>query len=293
MYFLFLLLAQIMVGTNIVGAKYLLDNSMPVLFLLTFRFGLATLTLLFLHAATPEAKNTLSSIKTLTKRDWLFLVAQAMTAGIIFNLLMLLGLNYTDANEAGIITSVLPALIGVLSWLILKERISIKKALSIGLATLGLLVISFDKYQHVNGDHSFLGDFIVFIALLPEASYYILSKLNPNRLPVFLVSAIINGLNAVILLPILFFQTNLTLLHFSGIQWLALVIISISSGLFYVFWYVGSHKVDAIMASLSTAFMPVSTVVIAWLALGETINTLEFLGMGLVIGSIVAYTFSN
>lgn len=91
----------------------------------------------------------------------------------------------------------------------------------------------------------------------------------------------------------MFTQKSLFLIHFSMVQWFALVMISIASALFYVFWYLGSNKVDGIMASLSTALMPVSTVIIAWLALGETINAMEFTGMGLVIASIVAYTFSD
>lgn len=125
--FLFLVLAQIMVGVNIVCAKYIL-SSVPVLFILTIRFTLATLILFALHWLTPAKKIPLISyFSKLSGKDWFFIIAQGLCAGIFFNFLMLWGLDYTDANVAGIITSALPAIIAIMSWLILGEKISGKK----------------------------------------------------------------------------------------------------------------------------------------------------------------------
>ena len=75
----------------------------------------------------------------------------------------------------------------------------------------------------------------------------------------------------------------------STASWLILFIIGLSSGLFYVFWFMGSQRVDGIMASLSTAIMPVATVILAWIILREQLTSLELVGMGLVILSIVLY----
>ena len=61
------------------------------------------------------------------------------------------------------------------------------------------------------------------------------------------------------------------------------------SGLFYVFWFFGCQRVDGVMASLSTAVMPVATVILAWALLGEQLTTGQGIGMGLVILSIVIY----
>lgn len=71
--------------------------------------------------------------------------------------------------------------------------------------------------------------------------------------------------------------------------WLILIFLGLSSGLFYVFWYFGARRVDGTMASLSTAIMPVATVMLAWLILGEQLSYLQGLGMGLVILSIAVY----
>ncbi len=285
---LFLVSAQVMIGVNIVFSKYVL-LSIPVMFMLAIRFTLATVILLPLHWLTPAKKYSISHhFSKLSRRDWLFICGQGLSAGILFNFLMMLGLHYTDANMAGIITSVLPSIIAVMSWIILRERISSKQMSCILLASAGLVVIAFDKLTGVKTSHSFLGDAIVFLSLLPEAAYYVLCKMHSSSLPVFLVSSFLNGVNAIILLICLLF-VPWTGLSINFLDWFILTILGMSSGLFNVFWYFGSKRVDGVMASISTAVMPVATVIIAWIVLGEHLSIWQFAGMGMVILSIAVY----
>ncbi len=284
----FLFFAQVMVGFNIVFSKWLVA-SLPLIIMLTLRFALAALILLPLHWLSPARKITIKQhFSLLNKKDWTFIFAQALTAGVLFNCLMLLGLNYTDANIAGIITSALPATIALMSWLILGEKITGKMGICILFATLGLLIIAWDKLHGLGLSHSFFGDFFILISLLPEATYYILTKLHPNPLPVFLISSLINAINALILLPFLLLYP-LSSLQMDGFSWLIVIVLGLSSGLFYVFWYFGAQRVDGILASLSTAVMPVATVILAWIILGERLTIMQCFGMGLVILSIAVY----
>lgn len=201
---------------------------------------------------------------------------------------MVLGLFYTDANVAGIITSALPAIIAVMSWLILRETISPKKSLCVGFATAGLLTIALDKLQGATIEHSLLGDALVFASLIPEATYYVLCKLHRNRLPVFLTSSLLNAISTLMFLCFLpFIPASISSIHLK--DWAILFVLGLSSGLFYVCWFYGSQWVDGIMASLSTAVMPVAAVVVAWILLGEQLSLIEFSGMGLVLFSIVLY----
>lgn len=285
----FLILAQTMVGLNIVASKYIL-SSIPVLIILMIRFTCAGFILLPLHWLTPARQYRVKDyFLKLKGRDWIFIGAQALSAGILFNCLMLTGLHYTDANVAGIITSVLPAIIALLSWIILGEKISAQKIICILIATTGLIVIAYDQLKEIGASHSFFGDFIVLLSLLPEAAYYILSKLYTNKLPVFLTSALLNLINAILLLPVVLY------LHWDPSSvttqnWFILLIISLSSGLFYVFWFMGAQRVDGVLASLSTAVMPVATVILAWMILHEALTPLQLTGMGLVILSVIFYT---
>lgn len=284
----FLFLAQIMVGINIVLSKYILA-SIPIQFILALRFSLAAAILFMLHEVSPARKQSIAYyFSQLKRRDWYFILAQALCAGVLFNALMLLGLHYTDANVAGIITSVLPAIIALMSRIVLNEKISGKTAICIGFATFGLLVIAREKLGGAVVSHSFFGDAIVLISLFPEAAYYILSKMYVSSLPVFLVSSLLNGINAILLLCFVSLS-SWSGIHIDAFGWWILMILGLSSGLFYVFWYFGSQRVDGVMASLSTAIMPLATVMLAWLLLGEKLTMGQMIGMGMVLLSIIIY----
>ncbi|MFA6302666.1 MAG: DMT family transporter [Legionella sp.] len=282
----FLIMAQVLVAISIVSAKYLLA-SLPVLVVLTIRFSLAAIILLPLHWLSPaKHQSVYQHLSALSRKDWLFMLAQALSAGILFNALMLMGLHYTDANIAGIITSALPALIAVMSWLILKEGISRKTFACIILATLGLLVISLTKMQGAETNNSFFGDLLVLLSLFPEAAYYIFTKLHTNKLPIFLVASLINGINAFILIiTALIVQPDFS--NINHYHWLVLIFLGLTAGLFYVFWFFGAKQVEGVKASLATAVMPVATVIFAWALLNEQLSGIELVGMALVIASIL------
>ncbi len=281
-----LILAQSLIGLNIVLTKQLVMN-VPFFTLLTIRFALASFILLPLHWMTPARKTNLKQhFLNITRKDWLFIVAQALSAGCFFNCFMLLGLHYTDANIAGIITSSLPAIIAVMAWLFLRVKITNKQLFCIVFATLGLVMIALTKDQKIVS-HSFFGDLMVLLSLIPEASYYIFCKMHQARLPVFLFCSLMNAINALVLIPALFFQD--TSLNLNEHQWHLLILLGFNTGMFYVLWYYSAQWVDSVMTSLTTAVMPIVTVLFAWALLGEHLNLGECLGMSLVLFSIVLY----
>lgn len=282
---IFLALAQAMVSMNIVFSKYII-TSLSIFLLLTLRFSFAAFFLFSLHQLTKDKNTLLTYLTTLPRKDWIFIFGQALCAGIFFNGLMLWGLQYTDANVAGVITSALPAVIVLLSWLLLKEKISAQKLFFIALATIGLIVIACDKIVAPITQHAYIGDALILGSLLPEAMYYVFTKMHPISLPIFLLSAVLNAINACIMAVLMLYHGHFDFeVSLSGLVILALL--SMSTGFFYVFWHIGSKKVSGVITSLSTAIMPLATVLLAWIVLGEQLTMTQFLGGGLVIVSIV------
>jgi|LakMenEpi03Aug12_release.lakeMendotaPanAssembly.Ray.scaffolds.fasta_scaffold263743_2 drug/metabolite transporter (DMT)-like permease len=284
--FIFLILAQTMVGASIVGTKYLI-TCLPLLSLLAIRFLLASFILFTLHIISIKKDKILNLLADIPSKQWIFILLQALTAGVFFNLLMAKGLHYTHANAAGIIASTLPAMIAMLSFLFLKEKFTARKVVSMLLATVGLLIVSMKDLHTINSRSSLLGDFIVFLALIPEAFYYVLTKAQPIRLPIFFLSGLMNLINGIVLVPITWLTLDLSLFQFSFINCCILMCVSFSSAMFYVFWYRGSSNLDAITCSLSTSIMPIATILIAWIALGELISLIQMIGVLFVILSIL------
>ena len=108
------------------------------------------------------------------------------------------------------------------------------------------------------------------------------------KLPLFILSSVFNAINALVLI-VFACIVHVNLPQNIGFNGLLLILLGITSALFFVLFYLGSQRVDGLMASLSTAVMPVATVILAWLMLGEELTFLQALGMGMIICSIIIY----
>lgn len=286
----YLALAQIMVACNIVCTKRLLPET-PLLIILTIRFSVSSMLLFSLDIFAAKQIRYIKLLRNLTVKDWFFIFLQAITAGVLFNLLMAKGLECTSANKAGIIASTLPAIIGIFSFLFLKEKFSLKKKVSLLLATVGLFVVSFNQTNVQHESSTFVGDLIIFLSLIPEAGYYVLTKLYDIKTPIFFLSGLLNLINVIILIPITLLQSNFVQISFTS--GFFLVLISISSALFYVFWYKGSRESDATECSLATSIMPIVVLFLSWVTLNEVVSFPQIIGVFFVMLSILTAFTQN
>lgn len=282
---LLLLLAQACVGVNIVLSKGLVDHINPLI-MMTTRFTFAALFLLPLCLQSGETKHWKFH---LTKKDWLALLAKGLGAGLFFNLFMLTGLHFTNANSAGLITSLLPAIVVGLNVILFKQQLTKQMLIAIMISVAGLILINLESFGSSSA-RALLGNFLVFVSLLPEGLYYTLSKYYPlEKIPPITNAILLNALNLIFLYVALVF---LPLSAWRMITWhdgITMAFLGLTTGLFFLCWQRGVEQVDAGYASLATAFMPLSTVVLAWVILGETLTGTKFAGMLLVILSIVHY----
>ena len=288
----FLIFSQIMSGISIVGIKALL-NVLSTAEILLIRFFITFALLLTMHFF--SGSQTVMPLKRLKAVDMFYLVIQALCAGLLFNILLFWGMQYTSASIAGIITSTLPAVVVVFSIVFLKEHLKWNTALCLVCAVIGLITINVHNI-HIAGSRDLFGSIIIMLSLVPEAYYYILAKRNSNKLPVFMMAALMNLIN--IPFTCLFFM--IMHLHHPGelnhvhiYQWALLVLISVTSSLFYVCWFLGIKHVPASKAGLTTALMPISTLALAYIFLHETITIIQFIGMLLVIASILICSSST
>ncbi len=280
----YLLLAQLMVAIGVVASKALL-HSMSAAILLVIRFAGGTVFMLVAHYMV--SREGLAPLRHLNTRDWIYLTAQSMGAGAFFGILILTGLHYTSASVAGIITSTLPAIIVIFSVLFLKESLTRGTSLCILLAIVGLVIVNarnINAIQH----HQLLGDLFVFLSLLPEGAYYILSKKHQPQMPHFLLAGLLLAISVPpLILYAVVSQQPLTFIPTShNVELLATI--CLSSSLFYFFWFKGSPYLDGSQAGLTTAFMPIATLILASLCLGEHIGLFQGIGMGFVLLSIFA-----
>jgi drug/metabolite transporter (DMT)-like permease len=280
-----LFLAQACVGINIVLSKGLINHINPII-MLTIRFSFASMAMLILLLLSKE--NNKYHLK-FTRKEWLVLLVKGLGAGIFFNLIMLCGLYFTNANSAGLITSLLPAIVITISILCFKQKLSRRIVIALAISLAGLILINLGTVDSTNTKNALIGNLLVLAALVPDGFYYTLSKYYPLKInPIYKV-LLLNLINLPFLYLIVFFMpaTYWSILNLH--DWLMMLIIGLTSSLFFVFWQKGVKNIDAAYSALSTAFMPLATVILAWIILGETLTVTKLIGMLLVILSIISY----
>ena len=286
--YLFLILAQVAVSCNVVMGKYL-GQLMPVYTYVGCRFLFSSILLgIIKQSCKIPLISKHNTEQKLTRKDWLNLALQALSAGFLFNFLFFIGVQHTTATSAGVIASTLPAVLTIMAWLILRERIHSNKIIAILLCIAGILTLSLDNTSgQAQESGSYLGDTIVFLAMIPEAWYSILSRQLKGRVTSLGSSFVVNVFSFLMMLPFMvqgMIESPPTTWS-SQCYWILLAG-GVFSACFFVLWSKGLEVVQASTAAIFGGIVPVATALLAILFLGESPSLLTFMGMGMVILSL-------
>lgn len=211
--------------------------------------------------------------------------ALTIWAGLIGNTLSIVtqetGTLHASAQAASVITAATPTFMVIFAWLLLKERLTKVKLLSLTLATLGVLAI-----VGVNVQGSGLGMLLLVIAALMS----VLVKLINPHYSVLQVTTIDADIAVGCLTPHVLSHWATTFGHYRlislSIGGSFLYLGLISTALAFVLWNRGVQMLNAATSGLYFLFQPVVGSLLGWLCLGEQITWSFLLGLVLVATSI-------
>lgn len=281
--YLNLSLAMVIVGSSVVAGKIMVAE-LPVFLASTMRFILALAILL------PLIYLREGGLPRISRRSWLMLAGQSVCGSFLFTIFLLYGLNYTGPSSAGIITSTTPACMGIIAWIFLKDRPSIKVGTGIVMSVLGVVVINMvQDAGGVSGANPLFGNLLVLGAVIFESIFLLIRKTVPEPLSPLAVSTIISLFGLVWFLPVGAYEMlTIDLGAISVTGWLTVVYYgAFVTVLAYLFWFAGITKVPASTAGVFTAVMPVSALVLSVVVLGEPVGIAQLVGCGCVLGGIV------
>ncbi|WP_113754643.1 DMT family transporter [Priestia endophytica] len=279
-------LAMMIVGSSVVAGK-LIISSFPVFLASELRFIVASLILvpllLWKEKRFPRIERSVFGI--------LFL--QALTGVFLFNIFMLYGLKFTTAVEAGIITSTLPAVIGVIAVLFLKEKLSRTKVIGIVLAVIGVSLMSILSGGGGNVS-SLFGNSLIVGSVLTEALFITLGKAISqgkaisHKVTPLTISTIMSVFGLILFLPFSIYEgMSFSFSTVDMVDWMNILYFGVVvTVLAFLLMYQGLTKVSASSAGVLTSILPLSTVLISFLILKEEILISHLLGMLFVIAAI-------
>jgi drug/metabolite transporter (DMT)-like permease len=272
-------------GGTFVAGRFLAGSLSP-LFAASLRFLLASAALLgFLWLARiPLARPT--------PRQWLQLTLLGFFGIFFYNLCFFYGLHYINASRASLIVALNPAVIGLASWLLFKERLGRLKVVGIALCIAGasLVIVSRNPLLLASTPDAWIGDLLILGCVVGWGVYSLFSRgLNQSLGPLQTVtfSVLIGTVMLWALATLRGEVSGAALINLGTPQWLSLIYLGVlGSAMAYIGYYDGIRKIGATRSGVFIALNPLTAVLLGALLLGEQLTLTLCLGGGLVLTGI-------
>lgn len=272
-------------GGMYVVSKYVLDF-VPPLTLVWLRFVIAFAILFMILQIAQQKQKTKIPID---KKDWLLFAWIGFIGYFVSITFQFIGTKLSDAHTASLVTSATPAFMIIFARIIVKERITIRKFISVLLATLGvIIVIGWD----IEIGTYFTGTIILVGAAVTWALLSIYVKIASQRFSSLIITTYAIFFAILFITPCMIWelQSN-SIQSFNTFIILGILYLGIIStaGAFFL-WNKGMELMDAGIGSLFFFFQPIVGAFLGWLLLHEQLKTTFFIGAALIVVSVLIVT---
>ena len=285
-----LALSMSLVGIYVALSRPLVA-ALPVFLLAWLRFGIGGIAMAgWLKRPADEPPMT-RQIK------WLVFL-ESLLGNFLFSICMLFGVSMTSAVSAGVILATIPAVVALLSWAFLKERVGLRvwAAVACGAVGIGLLALGKSEASAHNtaaqNSQSLIGNLLVFAAVVCEAAYAVIGKKLTGALSPKRISALINLCGFLLMTPFgLYYAMDFDFgaVHISS--WVLLVFYAVAASVWTVWlWMTGLQTIPAARAGVFTVMLPISAALVGVLVLGESLSTTQKVAFAVALLGVVLAT---
>lgn len=276
-----LLFMAVIWAVNFSIAKLALGEMPPMVFN-ALRFPLAAAALLFFlrlggRIPLPE------------RRDWRTLIGLGLLGNLLYQQFFIFGLNRTRAGTAALLIASSPLLTALLSAAVGHERVHWRTWLGLACTIIGIgVVVLYGGGSATGQGTSISGALLLIGASIAWACYTVGSRDLVQRYGAIPVTAwtlwigatgvFLSGLPQLIGFPFA---------RISALGWFGVVYAGVLSiGLAYVIWYNGVKVLGNTRTSTYSNLVPVITLLVAWLWLGDKPTAGQIAGAAIIIGGV-------
>ena len=281
------LAASMAIVGGYVGFSKALVIVFPVFLLAGLRFAIAAVAMApWLRRPAGEA--------VLDPRGRRLVFLESFFGNFLFSIFMLYGMRQSSALAAGVIMAALPAVVALLSWLLLGERIGARIGAAIACAITGIALVALARDAEGGlASGSLAGSALLLAAVTCEALYVVIGKkltasLGPKR-----ISALINLWGLVLVAPLALWQlVDFSPRSIDGSYWALLFVYAIAASVVTVWlWMTGMRHVPAASAGIFTVFLPVSAAAVGVAFYGERFTATQIAAFALALGGVMLATW--
>ena len=271
------------------GFMWAVETVLGKMMLSSFSFIQVTASEAFFAAITVFAYILLSGESLKIKDASLTDILSVGLIGTVFApLIYFFGLTLTFAVNATLIAHLQPLFVSIFGFFLLKEKMhkhDLIGGLLIGSAVILITGRTLDNIMNFKLGN--IGDLVVLLATMGWAFVAIPGK----RLTKQVSSATIVGYRflvaSAVFLPLLLFMNQLV------IKSIYQVLLGVTVGLGYIFYYEGLKRIKASQVALTELSSPFFASILAWVLLGECTTVIQALGASLLVAGLIILAQEN
>nr|WP_096467716.1 DMT family transporter [Aneurinibacillus soli] len=282
MFYALLLCTSLLWGGNFVAGKFLVGHAGPLV-LTEMRWVVALICLAPLVWF--RERKLLPPRAALWPLFWM-----GVTGVVLFNWFMFMALERTSAGNVGLLSALNPVSIAVVSFFLLREKMSPRQLTGMIISLTGVLVvISRGHFATLLQLKFNVGDLFMLGAVASWGFYSVAGKKAMQYVSPYMSTLWAGVFGSLILVPFILPSPAITAPDTAF--WIATAYVSIGATVIaMLFWNIGVQKVGGTKSGIFLNFNPIFTAILSFLFLGERMTAVQLIGTILVISGVYLFT---
>ena len=224
----------------------------------------------------------------LQQKEWVYLILLGMVGYYLASLFDFQGLQYITAGLERLILFVYPTIVVVISAFLYKKPIKKIQYFALLTTYIGIFIaFAFDVDLHTQPNIG-LGAFLIFLSALAYAIYLIGSGKMIPKVGTIRFTAYAMSFSALAIIIHSYFFNGLDIWNFSTEVYIICTLMAVFSTIIPSFLISGGIKmIGSDNASIVGSVGPVSTIILAYIFLNETISVSQIIGTGFVLAGVL------
>ncbi|ALX49151.1 DMT family transporter [Lentibacillus amyloliquefaciens] len=228
--------------------------------------------------------------KLIQKRDWILSALAGVFLAFHF-IVWFESLDYTSVASSVVLVTLQPIFAFLGTYLFFQERFSYGAIISMIIALLGSVIISWGDFQ-ISGAALF-GDMLALLGAILITAYFLMGQQARKRLSLMTYTFVVYGISSVTLIIYNLIGGN-DFLGYPADHWLVFLALAIFPTFFgHTLFNWALKWLSTATISMGIVFEPVGASILAYIILGEVITWSQWLGGSIVLFGLFLFTMST
>ncbi|WP_033828066.1 DMT family transporter [Bacillus andreraoultii] len=229
-------------------------------------------------------------LRNMTKQDFIYSTIAGIFLAFHF-ILWFESLNYTSVASSTVLVTLQPLFAFIGTYLIYKERISVRTIISAVIAIIGSVMISWGDFYV--SQKALIGDIIALIACMLITAYLLIGQSIRKRISMVTYTFIVYFMSTVTLLIYVILKQE-PLFPYSTNDWIYFLLLAIFPNLLgHSLFNLALRWISTNIISMAILFEPVGAALLAYILLEEKLTWTQWIGGTIVLSGLLIFSFKK